>query len=93
MHVSTYGSRAIDKALPCCHGAIPEVAEKVIMCLRLHSRGTRHSTENTNFKCIVLQGTLSCNPQIPGSSYSGLPKADSCAGHHLQQLIRHFPLA
>lgn len=94
MHVSTCGSHAIGKALPCCHGAVPEVAERVVMCLRLDSRGTRHSTENTNFKCTVPQWNLSCNPQISDSSCSGLLKADSCAGHHLQQLIGHtFPLA
>lgn len=94
MHVSPCSSHAIDKALPCCHGAMPEVAERVIMCLRLDSQGSRHSTENANFKCIVPLWVLSCNPQIPDSSYSGLLKADSCAGHLLQQLIGHiFPLA
>lgn len=94
MHVSTCSSHAIGKALPCHHGAMPEVAEMVILCLRLDSQGTRHGTENTNFKCIVSQWNLSCNPQISDSSYSGLLKTDSCAGHHLQHLTEHtFPLA
>lgn len=94
MHVFTCSSHAIDKALLCCHGAMPEVAERIIMCLSLDSQGTRHSTENTDFKCIGPQWNLSCSPQIPDLSCCGLLKADICAGHHLQQLIGHTsPLA
>lgn len=62
MRVSTYGSRGIDKALPCCHGGMPEVAERVITCLRLDSQQTRHSTENTQILKALLPGEI--NPVI-----------------------------
>lgn len=56
MHVSTYGSHGIDKALPCCHGGMPEVAERLVICLRLESQGTGHTTENTLIVNALLPG-------------------------------------
>lgn len=48
----------IDKALLCCHGDVPEVAARVITCLRLSSQGTRHSTENAQLLDALLPSEI-----------------------------------
>lgn len=56
MRVSTYVSHGIDKFPPCCHGGVPEVAERVVTCLSQDSQGAGHSTENTDFKRVAPGG-------------------------------------